>query len=107
MLLQYQISSSSILDYLQWLSILRIEDLLNVPTIISFQINVDTCLKDLQAIKDEVPLSTPFQQQLLDDLKGASFKGHDVKKSKYSFKSSKTKFIDNVMSNINKRYLLV
>ncbi len=65
---------------------------------------MDGCIKDLVALKENQPGKPTFLEQLQTDLVDGIFKGHVIKKSKYSFESTKEKFIDALISNISQRY---
>ena len=68
------------------------------------QMNVDNCVKALVALRDGTSQKTLFADKFQEDFVDGVFKqNHVIKKSKYSFLSTKQKFIQAVIDNITKR----
>ena len=65
------------------------------------QVKVDLCITDLEKVKG---LKTPYLQELSQDMKGQTFKGHHITTTpQFDLQALAATFIDTLQSNIKKR----
>lgn len=71
-----------------------------------FLVAIDNCTAKLEEIKMNPDNASPHLSRLPDDLKDGLFMGHAISRCKRpnEFEGARTKFIDEILQNISKRF---